>query len=287
MKKLLYQFDTDSLPSVFDNVAGYDGGADHISAYGGVNAENVGALVEGAIFTRSPKDKKSTALFVGGSNMLQGEAVLNAIRAKFFAKFRVSVMFDCNGSNTTAAAAVAWLAHGRALTRKRAVVLAGSGPVGQRAAILLAREGADVAITGRKLAGVQSACEAIKARVGIDVEAIEAPTNADRAAAIQGAHIVLATGASGVTLLDAKQWQENPSLELIADANASPPAGIEGVGMSDRGTSSHGKVLFGPLGFGALKLALHRACIARLFEQNDLILDAEEIYAIAKGMVGS
>jgi methylenetetrahydrofolate/methylenetetrahydromethanopterin dehydrogenase (NADP+) len=287
MKKLLYQFDTDTLPSVFDNVVGYDGGADHISAYGGVNAENVGGLVEGAIFTRSPKDKKNTALFVGGSNMLQGEAVLSAIRAKFFAKFRVSVMFDCNGSNTTAAAAVAWLAHTRALTGKRAVVLAGSGPVGQRAAILLAREGAIVAVTGRKRAGIQAACDAIKARFGIDVEAIEAPTNADRAAAIQGAHIVLATGASGVTLLEAKQWQENSSLELIADANASPPPGIEGVGLSDRAASSHGKILFGALGFGALKLAVHRACIARLFEQNDLVLDAEEIYGIAKGMVGT
>jgi methylenetetrahydrofolate/methylenetetrahydromethanopterin dehydrogenase (NADP+) len=287
MKKLLYQFDTDTLPSVFDNVVGYDGGADHISAYGGVNAENVGALVEGAIFTRSPKDKKNTALFVGGSNMLQGEALLRAIRAKFFGKFRVSIMFDCNGSNTTAAAAVAWLAHGRSLAGKRAVVLAGSGPVGQRAAVLLGREGANVAMTGRKRAGVQAACEAIKSRFGIDVEAIEAPANADRAAAIRGAHIVLATGASGVTLLDAKDWQENASLELIADANASPPAGIEGVAMGDRGTSSHGKTLFGALGFGALKLALHRACIARLFEQNDLVLDAEEIYAVAKGMVGT
>ena len=35
-----------------------------------------------------------------------------------------------------------------------------------------------------------------------------------------------------------------------------------------------------------MKLALHRACIARLFERNDLVLDAEEIYAIAKTMVG-
>src|ERR1700721_1436136 len=285
MKKLLYQFDTDTHPSVFDNVVGYDGGADHISAYGGVNAANVGALVEGAMFTRSPKDKKNTAIFIGGSNMPQGEAVLAATRAKFFAKFRVSVMFDCNGSNTTAAAAVAWLAHGRSLQGKRAVVLAGSGPVGQRAAMLLAREGANVAVTCRKRVVVQAACNAIKARFGITVEAIQAASNAERAAAIQDAHIVLATGASGVTLLDAKQWQENPSLELIADAHASPPAGIEGVGASDRGTSRHGKILFGALGFGALKLAVHRACIARLFEQNDLVLDVEEIYAIAKGMV--
>jgi len=58
------------------------------------------------------------------------------------------------------------------------------------------------------------------------------------------------------------------------------------VGLSDRASSSRGKILFGALGFGALKLALHRACIARLFEQNDLVLDAEEIYGIAKDMVG-
>jgi methylenetetrahydrofolate/methylenetetrahydromethanopterin dehydrogenase (NADP+) len=286
-KKLLYQFDTDALPSVFDNVVGYDGGADHISAYGNVNESNVGSLVEGAIFTRSPKDKKNTALFVGGSNLLQGEALLTAIRGKFFAKFRVSVMFDCNGSNTTAAAAVAWLSHGRNLKGKRAVVLAGSGPVGQRAAVLLAREGAQVAVTGRKRAVVQAACDSINAKFGISVQAVEAPTHVERAAALEGAHILLATGASGVTLLEGRAWQENPSLELIADANASPPAGVEGVGLSDRAASSHGKILFGALGFGALKLALHRACIARLFEQNDLVLDAEEIYSIAKGMVGT
>jgi hypothetical protein len=286
MKKLLYQFDTDPLPSVFDNVVGYDGGADHICAYGGVNSSNVGGLVEGAIFTRAPKDKKNTAIFVGGGNLPEGEAVLGAIRRKFFAKFRVSVMFDSNGSNTTASAAVAWLSLGRSLAGKRAVVLAGSGPVGQRAAVLLAREGASVAITGRKRAVVQAACDSLKSRFGIDVDAIEAPTNTERAAALAGAHILLATGAAGVGLLEAKQWQENPSLELIADANTSPPAGIEGVELGDRGRSSEGKILFGPLGFGALKLALHRACIARLFEQNDLLLDAEEIYGIAKSMVG-
>jgi methylenetetrahydrofolate/methylenetetrahydromethanopterin dehydrogenase (NADP+) len=286
MKKLLYQFDTDPLPAVFDNVVGYDGGADHITAYGDVSAGNVGGLVEGAIFTRGPKDKKNTAIFIGGGNMAEGQALLEAVRKKFFAKFRVSVMFDCNGSNTTAAAAVAWLAHGRSLAGKRAVVLAGTGPVGQRAAALLAGEGAAVAITGRKLEAVQAACQAIKARFGAEVRPIAAATQAERGQAVEGAHVVLATGAAGITLLDASQWQGNPTLELVADANASPPAGIEGVSLGDRGTQSHGKTLFGPLGFGALKLALHRACIARLFEQNDLVLDAEQIYALAKTMVG-
>jgi methylenetetrahydrofolate/methylenetetrahydromethanopterin dehydrogenase (NADP+) len=286
LKKLLYQFDTDAIPAVFDNVVAYDGGADRVTAYGGVNADNVGGLVEGAIFTRAPKDKKNTAIFIGGGNMAAGQALLEAVQAKFFGKFRVSVMFDCNGSNTTAAAAVAWLAHGRSLAGKRAVILAGTGPVGQRAAALLASEGAAVAITGRKLDVVQAAAQAVKSRFGAEIRPIAAATGAERGRAVEGAHIVLATGAAGITLLEASQWQPSPTLELVADANASPPAGIEGVSMGDRGTESHGKILFGPLGFGALKLALHRACIGRLFEQNDLVLDAEQIYAQAKTMVG-
>jgi hypothetical protein len=286
MKKLLYQFDTDALPAVFDNVVAYDGGADHVTAYGGVDAGNVGALVDGAIFTRGPRDKKNTAIFIGGGNMAAGEAVLAAVQKRFFAQFRVSVMFDCNGSNTTAAAAVALLCNGRALAGKRAVVLAGSGPVGQRAAVLLAREGASVAITGRKLAAVQAACDLISRQFGVAAEAIEAPTHVERGAALAGAHVVLATGAAGISLLEARQWRDNATLELVADANASPPAGIEGIGSGDRGVQSHGKTLYGPLGVGALKLALHRACIASLFEQNGLLLDAEEIYRVAKSMVG-
>ncbi|MBN9204498.1 NADP-dependent methylenetetrahydromethanopterin/methylenetetrahydrofolate dehydrogenase [Methylibium petroleiphilum] len=286
MKKLLYQFDTDTHPAVFDNVVAYDGGADHVTAYGGITPANVGGLVDGAIFTRAPKDKKNTAIFVGGSNMADGEALFKAVRKKFFANFRVSVMLDSNGSNTTAAAGVAWLAHGRSLAGKRAVVLAGTGPVGQRAAVMLAKEGARVAITSRTLGRAQAAAQAIAERFKIEVDAIEADDNAARARAIEGANLVFATGAAGVALLDEAAWKDHPQLELLSDANATPTLGIEGIDMMDKGAQRHGKTVFGAIGFGALKIALHRACIARMFEQQDLVLDGEEIYAIAKTMVG-
>jgi hypothetical protein len=284
MKKLLYQFDTDALPAVFDNVVAFDGGADHVGAYGGVNPANVASLVEGAIFTRGPADKKNTAIFIGGSDLLAGEALLAAVKAKFFGKFRVSLMVDCNGSNTTAAAAVALLANAVPLAGKQVVLLGGSGPVGQRAAVLLARENARVRMVGRRLEVVQQVCASLTSRFGCEVEAVGAATQAERNIAVQGAQIVLATGAAGVTLLEQPAWQDSTTLQAIADANASPPAGIDGVQMSDRGRSSHGKLLFGPLGIGALKLAVHRACIGRLFERNDLVLDIEEIYAVAKAL---
>ncbi len=286
MKKLLYQFDTDALPSVFDNVVAHDGGADQVIPYGSISPQNVGGLVEGAIFTRAPKDKKNTAIFVGGSNLLAGEALYQAVQKKFFGNFRVSMMLDSNGANTTAAACVAWMSHGRTLQGMKAVILAGTGPVGQRAAVMLAKEGVSVSITGRLLDKTQATCEAIEQRFGVKVHAIAAPDLDARAAAVGDAQIIVATGASGVVLLDEAHWMGLPALKLVADANATPPMGIAGIDIMDRGTDRHGALAFGAIGFGALKLALHRACIARLFEQNDLRLDANEIYAIAKTMVG-
>ena len=118
----------------------YDGGADRVTGYANVTPDNVGALVDGTIFTRGGKEKQNTAIFVGGGDMAKGEALLKAVKKKFFGPFRVSVMLDSNGSNTTAAAGVALLAKAKKLKGKKAVVLAGTGPVGMRAAAA-ARQG--------------------------------------------------------------------------------------------------------------------------------------------------
>lgn len=284
MKKLLFQFDTDPYPCVFDAVVGYDGGADHVIGHGGLNPDNVGPLVEGTIFTRAPKDKKSTAIFVGGSNLAEGQELLKAIKRKFFADFRVSVMLDSNGSNTTAAAGIAKLASSGTLSGKKAVILAGTGPVGQRAAVMLAREGAAVSLTSRVKARAEQACRDVQQRFAVDLVPLEAKDNDARGKAILGAHIVFAAGAVGAELLEPRHWQNNPSIELMADANATPPLGIGGTDMMDRGKTYDGKIVWGAIGFGTLKLALHRACIAKLFERHDQILDAEEIYALAKAM---
>ena len=128
-KKLLYQFDTDTTASVFDSVVAYDGGADQVTGISNVNPQNVLAMVDGCIYTRAPKDKQFTAIFVGGSSLTEGQAVFDAITKRFFSNFRVSVMFDSNGSNTTAAAAVAHLVNTCDVSGKKAVILGGTGPL--------------------------------------------------------------------------------------------------------------------------------------------------------------
>ena len=283
-KKLLFLLDTDPAPSVFDTVVGYDGGADHIIGYGGVTPDSVAALVDGTIYTRGPKEKQHTAIFVGGGSMIAGEALFEAVKTRFFANFRVSVMLDSNGSNTTAAAGVALLAKAKPLKGKKTIVLAGTGPVGMRAAAMLHIEGAEVAITSRSQQRADAAAKALNDRFGFAPTPIEAFDNEARAAAVKGARVVFAAGAIGVPLLDEKDWRNDPTIELVADCNAQPPLGIGGVEAIDKANERYGKIVIGALGLGGLKMKLHRACISQLFESSDQELDAENIYAQAKAL---
>ncbi|MEQ8838397.1 MAG: methylene-tetrahydromethanopterin dehydrogenase N-terminal domain-containing protein, partial [Lacipirellulaceae bacterium] len=104
--KILVCFDTDPQPSVFDGVVAVDAGVDHLFRHSGITTDDVRDLIYGAIFTRGPEDLKSTAVFVGGSDVIAGEAVMAEVQKTFFGPMRVSAMLDSNGANTTAAATV-------------------------------------------------------------------------------------------------------------------------------------------------------------------------------------
>ena len=282
MKNLLLLLDTDPLPSAFDQVVAHDAGADAVLPYGGVDADNCFPLVEGAIYTRAPKHKRRTAILVGGSDLARAEAVFAAVRKQFFGDFRVSVMLDANGCNTTAAATVATVEAAQPLAGVRAAVLAGTGPVGQRAAAMLALAGATVRLSSRRLERAQAACAAIRKRFGRDVEPCAAASAAGAAAAIDGAAFALATGQTGVRLLEREQWRASAALKAAADVGTCPPLGVEGLEPGDRGREEDGVKMFGGLAIGALKLRLQRTAMARLFAAADQALDAAELLAMAR-----
>lgn len=284
MKKVLLLLDTDATPSVFDTIVGYDGGADDVVSYAGIRPDNVGTLIEAAVLARGPSERKHTAIFIGGTSMAAGEELLKAVTKRFSPHHRLSVMLDSNGSNTTAAAGVALVTKTARIVGKKAVVLAGTGAVGLRAAALLAKEGAQVSLTSRDKKRAEAAAALVKARFGAAPIPIEAPDNNARGVAVEGADIVFAAGPMGVELLEARHWQDEWTIELVADCNAQPPLGIGGIEATDRGETRHDKLTFGALGIVGLKLKLHRACIGHLFERSDQVLDAEEIYALAKTM---
>ncbi len=284
MKKVLLQLDSDRHPSAFDRIVAHDAGADEVLSYGGVVPGDVAPLVYGAIFTRGPGDLRHTAIWIGGSDVAAGDALLEAAKKALFGPFRVSLMMDSNGCNTTAAAAVARLAGTMDLKGQRVVILAGTGPVGVRAAVLLAREGASVTLTSRSLDRARAAGDQLKRGFRVEVEAVEARDDAGVAAALTGAGACLTAGAAGTTLLRRSVWAAHPTLRALADVNAVPPLGIEGIEAADKGMEREGKRVFGALGVGGLKMKVHKTCVARLFERNDEVLDIGEIYSVARSI---
>lgn len=283
MRKLLLQLDSSRLPSVFDQVVGFDGGADQIMSYGGVTPEDVRDLIHGCIFTRGAKDLKNTAVWIGGNNMSQGEQLLAMAVDAMFSPLTVSVMLDSNGSNTTAAAAVVKIEQAvGTLKGKKVVVLAGTGPVGQRAAGLLARDGANVTITSRKPEQGEKARQFISARFNVQVEATTMSDPARVAEVLDGVEVLLNSGPAGVQMVSKAAWTAQKSLKIAVDLNAAPPLGIEGVDVNDAGLERNGVICFGAFGVGNLKTKLHKRCVGRLFERNDLVLDAEAIADIAR-----
>jgi methylenetetrahydrofolate/methylenetetrahydromethanopterin dehydrogenase (NADP+) len=286
MRKLLLHLDTSPMASVFDRIVAYDGGADEVLSYAGVCVDNVRDLVHGAIFTRGPKDLHNTAIFIGGTDMGAGEQLLGAVQRTFFGPMRVSVMLDSNGSNTTAVAAVARLLQVVGDVRgRRAVVVAGTGPVGTRAAGLLARAGANVAITSRHADEAGRVAAHIRERFGGVVESIVVTDASQLAPALDSAELLLNAGPAGVQLVPRSAWGNVRSLRAVVDLNAVPPLGIEGVEVTDSAADRNGVKTFGALGVGNFKMKVHKRGVAKLFERSDLVLDAESIGEVARELM--
>ena len=284
--KILIQLDTDSQPSVFDAVVAIDAGVDHLLRHGGVTPAHVRDLVYGALFTRSPGELSATAIFVGGSDVAAGEAVLETVKGTFFGPFKVSVLFDANGSNTTAAAAVLAALQGSdgSLEGVAAGVMAATGPVGQRAARLLCRLGARVAVGSRSLDRARGLADNLRKVTGAAVTSFAAASDSELTEAFKDTSVIISAGAAGVPLLPASVWHNLPALKTLIDLNAVPPLGIEGVEATDKNSLRGTVRAWGALGVGGSKMKIHKKAIEELFTSNDHILDAEQVLDLARSL---
>jgi hypothetical protein len=250
MKKILIQLDTDPHPSPFDAIAAYDAGVDVVLGFAQVSPEKLEGIVQGAIFPRGPDGLANTAFWVGGSKVREGEAVFEAAQRLFFEPFKPSIMLDSDGSNTTAAAAVARVRDAVTLKGNRAAVI-GVGPVGLRTAELLRREGAEVTMLTfppdvmkgrhRRASGIPVAQEA-------GFEVIE-PESSD---------------------------------ELDAALAGHEPVGVEGVARDDDLKEEEGVKKLGALAVGGPKMKLQKRCVQRMFEAKGTVLDLNGVYEVAQ-----
>ena len=191
-------------------------------------------------------------------------------------------MMDASGANTTAAAAVVVAGKHLDLSSTNALVLAATGPVGQRVAKLLVGAGAKVNVASRSLERATSLVEQISQETSDSANSltpVSTGTDAELQSALNDIDLVIAAGAAGVELLS-KEFRVESSVKVAIDLNAVPPLGLAGIEITDKAKDYNGQICYGAIGVGGTKMKIHKAAIQAIFEANDRLLDAEEIYQI-------
>lgn len=290
MKKILAYISPERYASLFDLIVAYDAGADVVVPYCNIDLGDMGDMVYNCVFTRHPNDLKNTAIFIGGHDIDKSEELMNRVLGifnEFPDAFRVSVAIDPDGAYTTSSACVVKIKnslHGN-LSGLNATILAGTGPVGQGISVLLAKEGCNVVLTSRKRERVKDRCEIIKERYNVEIKPFEAGNEETTEEAVSNSDIVVTTGPEGVRILSQKVWSKFSRIKVMADVNAVPPYGIEGIDAKDDCKKiEKGKIGIGALAIGNLKMRCHHKIVKKLFEERGVIFDLEKVYEIAEAI---
>ena len=290
---ILHMFTPEKNLSPFDVNMALDAGWTSAIPYLHVEANEVRALVQDAIFSRSPKGLKRTGIFVGGRDAKLAIDMLRTAKQSMVPPFQVSVFADPSGAFTTAAAMVALVERelqakfNTELKGKSVLALGGTGPVGQIAAVLAAKAGAQVKIVGRQLEKARNIASLVNSEFGGDETRIEGDADANKGELIKTADVVFATAAAGVQVLSAELVAAAPQLKVAADVNAVPPSGIAGLDAHHQGTpipgSNSGAAGIGALAIGNIKYKTQSDLLARMRQADKPIyLSFDEAFALAR-----
>jgi methylene-tetrahydromethanopterin dehydrogenase len=276
--------------SPFDVNMAADAGFDVIATYGEVGLKELTGLVQDMIFSRSPKDARRTALFIGGRDAVLALDMLEKAKKAMMAPFVISVFADPSGSFTTAAAMMALieknLREEGGLRGRRVTIFGAGGTVGIAAAVLAAKGEAEVTLASHRgrVAAEQRAAE-LQKRFEVEVHAADGSSSEAKADGVRDAEIVITAGPPGVQILGRKELEGAKSLKAVADVNAVPPAGIEELGISDMAKPLAGSsaIGFGPLAIGNVKFKTQHQLLNMMLEADKpLVLDFQEAYRIAR-----
>lgn len=286
MRNHLFFLSTDSFASPFDMNIALDAGFDVALPYVSVKEEDVEGLTHDIIFSRGPKGTKHSGIFVGGSDMALVEKIVAKACSSMFDPFTVSIFSDPKGAFTTAAALVAKTGKAAGgLSGKKIVIFGGTGPVGQVAAALCSREGADTTIvTSRDRKAGEEAAAKISSVYDVSVKGAAAKTGEERLALIQEADIGIATVKAGIQILSLKELESVSKPLVVADVNAVPPSGFGGLEPGDDMKQIAPSVKgIGALCIGYIKYKVEVEIFKSMLE-NKITANFETAYECAKSL---
>jgi methylene-tetrahydromethanopterin dehydrogenase len=278
--------------SPFDVNMALDAGYDAVLTYTNVTLEEVGGLVQDAIFSRPPKAGVKTGMFIGGKNAILALDMLAAARKALVPPFGISFFADPAGSFTTAAAMLACVEKllkerkQRDLKGLRVAVFGATGVVGLSAAVIAALAGADVTLVGYDgIKRVSDAAREIKTRFSADVRSADGSDDTRKAEILTATDVVLSAGRAGVRVLSKAQIDAAPQLLAVADVNAVPPSGVEGLEMTANGAelTPQGALGIGPLAIGNVKYNTEFGLFQRMIATSKPVtFEFRDAFALAR-----
>ena len=271
MKNHLFFFSTDPHASPFDINIALDSGFDTVIPYSSVKEEQTESLTHDIIFSRGPKGARHSAIFVGGSDVYLAGRIAAKAAASMAPPFTVPVFADPKGAFTTGAALVAKAQKAAGgLAGRKALIFGGTGPVGQVAAELIALAGGvAVIVTSRGREAARKVAGVIAQRTGGNVEGESAATEEERLALMKTADIAIATVKAGVQVLSLKGMSTLGRDIIVADVNAVPPAGIEGLEPhDDMKLIAPGVTGVGALAIGVVKYKVEAGLFRAMLEKG-------------------
>ncbi|HEY8246313.1 MAG TPA: NAD(P)-dependent methylenetetrahydromethanopterin dehydrogenase [Hyphomicrobium sp.] len=248
--------------SPFDVNMAADAGWKVIVPYINVTLEEVTALTQDAIFSRPPNYGVRTGFFIGGKDAILALDMMDAAQKALLPPFGLSTFADPAGSFTTAAAMVACVERvlrnkfNRGWKGTRVAVFGATGVVGFASSIITALEGAQVTLVAhRGVDRVVKSAEVSKLRFGVDLIAKSGETEELKRAIIADAEVIFAAAAAGVRVISAADKALAKNLLVVADVNAVPPPGVEGMELFMDGAPLPGcnALGVGPLAIGDIK----------------------------------
>lgn len=291
-KKVFIFLDTEKHASAFDILTTIDIFPNaEILKYENVTAEDAERIVYDAMFPRGPGGAKDTKIFINGRDLRQVDEILEKAKKCMFAPFELAILVDPRGAYSTAAAAAVKtlelsLAKGfGGLENKTVTIIAGTGSVGQTAARLYALEKATVVITSREQKKASSVATKINDGVeGERIRGVEAQTSEAIGRSIENSEIVLAAGAAGTALLSLEMLRRyGKKCRIVADINAIPPLGVEGLESDVEGRELLPNVFgIGALAIGRLKNEIEKNLIKKAAEEPKGVFDYKTAYGMAK-----
>ncbi len=290
---VLHMLTTAKNLSPFDVNMAVDAGWVTPIPYINVEPSEVRGLVQDVIFSRSPKGLKKTGIFIGGRDTKQAMDMLKTAKNSMVPPFEVSVFADPSGAFTTAAGMVAAVERemqnkfDSSLQEQNVLILGGTGPVGQVAAVIAAQAGAHVKLVGRQLDKTRRIADLCSQEFGKGEITVDAGADADKAEFMQTTDIVFATGAAGIELLSAELIAAAPQLKVAADVNAVPPAGIAGVDPFHDGDplpgSGSGAVGIGALAIGNIKYQAQIRLLKKMIDwEEPMYLHYDHAFQVAR-----